>query len=382
MRYPRLRTNWDIKPELTLEENRRLFSNYFHLLRRIVHLHMGWLPRVGSLDVKVLLGIHVYEDAVFLYVMEKRLRYLGLEPDELAAPGPELEGLLALLDGFGTWEEYVAAVYNVVKPGLIDIWETHFTRADPVLDEPSRRVLSDFLRVTSQHISGGMALIETLLGMRGPVSKRVHQSTSSCRDLWFGSETSPLDSTPRANGGVAPLVPRPPIEIPRRESFCYQAREEDAPPAIEAGLPASDETIRALLHEQINREIVTAEICALLSHENPSMPLAFHKDMARWIWDEVRHAQALENLLGRIGETTWGEFPINLDGFRTIRKLPFSEQLRRLEEITGEQVFSRLRSHARIDINGQNVLPQVLDYFVADDQAHAIVSARWADHKE
>lgn len=377
MRYPRLRTHWEIKPTLTVESNRQRLANSYHLLREVVHLHLGWLPRTNSIDVKILLGIHVYEDAVFLTVALKRMRFLGWGPGDIGEPNPHLASVISYLHSLETWEEYIAAVYNVIKPALIDAWENHFTEADPVLDEPTRRILSDFLRITAQHISGGMALIESLLGVRGPVAKRVHQSTSGLRDLWLGGEKNPLVVPPAA--GTPPL-PRPmqPIALPAREAFCYTARDNDLP-ALEAGVPASDETIRALLHAQLNRELVSAEICALLSHENPSFPLDFHRDMARRVWDEMRHAQALENLLERAGDTNWGEFPINLDSFTEIRALPAAEQLLRLDQITSEREFAKLRPHARIESGGRDVFPQVVEYFLADERSHTAIARKWAD---
>lgn len=376
MRFPRLRTHWDIRSSLTVKTNRERLANFYHLLREVVHLHMGWIPRTNSIDVKILLGIHVYEDAVFLTVALKRLRFLGWQPHEIGAPSGPLAKVIDHLHSLETWEEYVAAVYNVVKPSLIDAWEAHYTESDPVLDEPTRRILSDFLRITAQHVSGGMALIESLLGVPGPVGKRVHQATSSLRDLWLEGPVPPLGAPP-AEGTPPSPSPMPPICLPAREAFCYTSRE-DLVPRLEVGIPASDETIRALLHAQLNRELISGEICALLSHENPSFPLDFHRDMARRVWDEMRHAQALENLLENTGDTNWGEFPINLDCFVEIREHSPVEQLMRLDRITSESEFAKLRRHTRIESAGRDVFPQVVDYFLADERSHGAISEKWA----
>jgi hypothetical protein len=182
MRFDRLRDSRPFRQGPTVEQNCVLLSNYYHFLREIVHLHSGWIPRVSSLDVKILMGIHLHEDAMFATRVADRIAELG-QTGYPGAPGPETAALFDFLRSLNTWQEYVAAVYNVFKPSLIDSWESHFTSTDPLLDEPTTRLLAACLRVTSQHINGGMALIETILYLGGDVADAVHAATSNTRRL-------------------------------------------------------------------------------------------------------------------------------------------------------------------------------------------------------
>lgn len=375
MRYPRLRINWSIQAALSAESARLRLANYYHLLRAIVHFHNGWIPRTPSIDVKILLGIHLHEDASFLTSIARRMRSMGWTGDEMPPPGAKLAAIVGLLERLETWEEYTAAVYNVVKPALIDAWESHYTVCDPVIDEPTRRILSDFLRVTSQHISGGMSLIESLLGLQGPISKRVHAATTALRDLWHGTPDDPF-----ALGGTAPLRlrPRPRIALPARDAFCYTATADTPPYVIAPKGALSPEVLRGIIHDQIQRELLSAELCALLSHDHPDYPWEFHRDMARMVWDEMRHAQVLENLLGRVGDTNWGEYPLFFAPFTAAQALTPAGQLRALGSVTREEDFARLQHYTEIEVDGTNVLPFVIDHLRAEEQYHEAIGTRWA----
>jgi hypothetical protein len=49
-----LRLGYDV------DENAVRFSNYFHLLRELVHLSCGWLPLAPQFEVKYALGDHLH----------------------------------------------------------------------------------------------------------------------------------------------------------------------------------------------------------------------------------------------------------------------------------------------------------------------------------
>src|SRR4051795_12799352 len=56
-----------------VDENAIRFSNYFHVLRELVHLSCGWLPVEPRLEVKYALGDHLHDDARTLTKIRRRL---------------------------------------------------------------------------------------------------------------------------------------------------------------------------------------------------------------------------------------------------------------------------------------------------------------------
>lgn len=371
MRFHRLRRRDPLRPGLGVAETCLRFSNYHHLLRELVHLHSGWLPRIPPIDVKILLGIHVHEDAVFVDRLLGRLRELSGGEEFPASPGGAVRGVLETLQGLKTWEEYVTAVYCVVKPGLIDAWEAHFTSMDTLVDEPSARLLGDLLRVSSQHINGGVALTETLFREKGQAVDRAHRSVALIRDVWssLGEDgaASPL------SGLAWKLHPMPVPARPVREETLAMDAEPDAGSPKDAlrrlqatsdpaGMPA---TIAPFLHRLLHREIVGAERSAQSSHENPGHPWEFHRAMARRSWDHVRHAQILDKALEAAG-SHWGAFPIHTQELDDFAGRDASAPTRdpkspaKVPEDQFREISNLLARH------GHEVLAQVLEYYGAD----------------
>ena len=46
-----------------VDDNATRFSNYFHMLRELVHFTNGWMPLEPSWERKHALGDHVHDDA-------------------------------------------------------------------------------------------------------------------------------------------------------------------------------------------------------------------------------------------------------------------------------------------------------------------------------
>jgi hypothetical protein len=60
-----------------VDDNATRFSNYFHLLRELVHFTNGWLPLEPSWPRKYALGDHVHDDARALSKIKRRLYELS-----------------------------------------------------------------------------------------------------------------------------------------------------------------------------------------------------------------------------------------------------------------------------------------------------------------
>src|SRR3990170_3459379 len=91
-----------LKGGYDVDSNASRYSNYFHVLREIVHLSCGWLPLEGRLEVKYLLGDHIHDDARAITKIRRRLYELRHPSDYPGAPAEELAALLDRLDAADT----------------------------------------------------------------------------------------------------------------------------------------------------------------------------------------------------------------------------------------------------------------------------------------
>ena len=77
-----------------VDDNAVRFSNYFHVLRELVHLSNGWMPLEPSWPRKYAIGDHVHDDARALTKIKRRLYELRHPAEYPGSPSPELEQLL------------------------------------------------------------------------------------------------------------------------------------------------------------------------------------------------------------------------------------------------------------------------------------------------
>ena len=104
-----------------LLDNATRFSNYFHVLRELVHLTNGWLPLEPSWPRKYALGDHVHDDARALTKIKRRLYELRSPSDYPGSPSPELEELLDRMAAADSAPAYLDVAYGEAKPQLAAI---------------------------------------------------------------------------------------------------------------------------------------------------------------------------------------------------------------------------------------------------------------------
>jgi uncharacterized ferritin-like protein (DUF455 family) len=131
----------------------------------------------------------------------------------------------------------------------------------------------------------------------------------------------------------------------------------------------------------MDAELCAAELMARNSHEHPEMPWDFHVDMARQCWDELRHAEVHDRLMGTELGCHWGEFPVGFAYFRSIYALDLLGRLA-LFNGTSEQKAMWRHSHRRkvlLEL-GQERVARVFDYLLADEVPHVHNGVRWGTH--
>src|SRR3954470_17357746 len=146
------RSHEPLKGGYDVDENAIRFSNYFHALRELVHLSCGHLPLEPRFDVKSLLGDHLHDDARAVTKTRRRLYELRTPSDYPGAPSPELAALLDRANEAGT-AEYLDVAYGELKPTLVAAVRIHLEPLDPVVDEPSLRLLTQLLHRQERHVA-------------------------------------------------------------------------------------------------------------------------------------------------------------------------------------------------------------------------------------
>jgi hypothetical protein len=349
-----------LKRGYDVDDNAIRFSNYFHVLRALVHLHCGWLALEPSFERKYALGDHLHDDARSLSKVRRRLYELRHPSDYPGAPGDELAALLDRLDAADSPGAYAELAYGTVKPALIDAIRVHLDTLDPVTDEPSLRLLRQVAERQERHLA----------------------------ELGHAGEPPPfsdLGALPVRLREERPLHVLAPLEEPARDDFVEVTPDGD-PYLVdelyvnggENHVPTEPEEQQHFFHALMDAELSAAELMARNSHEHPEMPWDFHVDMARQTWDELRHARVHDVLMRTELDCAWGDYPVGFSYFRSIYALDLLGRLA-LFNSTSEQGAMWRHSHRRkvlVELGQENVA-KVFDYLLADEVPHVHNGARW-----
>jgi Protein of unknown function (DUF455) len=346
-----------------VDDNATRFSNYFHVLREVVHFTNGWLPLEPSWPRKYALGDHVHDDARALTKIKRRLYELRSPSDYPGSPSPELEELLDRMAAAESFEEYLKVAYLEAKPQLAAAMQTHLDNLDPVADEPSLRLLTQILERQGRHMRELGEDVSRLSYDLGEFPVRLRAAPRELRIL-------------------------PPLVEPARDDFVevtehgdpYLTRELYINGA-ENHVPIEPEEQRHFFHGLMDAELSAAELMARNSHEHPGMPWDFHVDMARQTWDEVRHAKVHDLLMAEELGCAWGDYPVGFSYFKSIYAYDLLGRLC-LFNGTSEQRAMWRHSHRRKTLMelGQERIALVFDYLLADEVPHVHNGVRWGSH--
>jgi hypothetical protein len=358
-----LRLGYDV------DENAIRFSNYFHILRELVHMSVGWLPLAPQFEVKYRLGDHVHDDARAVSKVRRRLYELRHPSDYPGSPGQDLRALFDRMNEASSPAEYVAIAYGEAKPALTRAMRTHLRALDPVSDEPSLRLLAKLVERQERH------------------TEEVSHPRS---EAWTAGAVGGIDDIGTLDISLkAPsrgLRVMPPLDEPARDDFVevtpegdpYLARELYVNDPDVNHVPVESEEQRHFFHALMDAEICAAELMARNSHEHPEMPWDFHVDMARQTWDEVRHARLHHILMPTELGCRWGDYPVGFSYFKSVYAHDLLGRLALFNSTSEQKAMWRHSRRRKVLVErGQEQIAQVFDYLLADEVPHVHNGARW-----
>lgn len=152
---------------LTLGEAAGLVGAYRWAERRLFELTGAWAAEADDPGAQVHLDRLATEHAWHAELWAARLPALdGVDHEALTVPAGALGPLLEALAAVGSTVGRLAGLHRVVLPRLLVTYDRHLTRAVPVADGPTIRVLRLVRRDEAEAWADGEALLEALLGER------------------------------------------------------------------------------------------------------------------------------------------------------------------------------------------------------------------------
>lgn len=177
---------------------------------------------------------------------------------------------------------------------------------------------------------------------------------------YTGTETLPPPFGPPARSDDFKLVDKPPTPV---SSLLRHA-------------DGRAEIIRAIF---IDVEISAAEVCAYNIVQFRFMPLSFKMDMARQIWDEVRHADIARE---RVRQLTGGGGPGGIHTYNVWKKWSSVDSL--CEKIAVQQIVQEGNAlDASVALAedyrkfGDEISAQMFEFFIADEAMHTAIGNKW-----
>ena len=346
-----------------------------YIERALAHILAGWAVKMPVFEAKLVFATQMHRAMERATHLRSRVHGLCHATAAEATLTAGWRSLLAHLDRAQTPARLVAAIYRWLYPHLIALYETHLRETDPDGDRASIELIRSFLPAIEEEMRRGLSM---RLG-----NSRADNKTwfREIEELWSARMTGEPLSLEAALWRPVDRVPgaiRPP-----GSRFSKQGS---------LGLLTVDplhdpRDIGVLLHKELDEEFTTLELIARNAYEHPDLPWAFHRDMARQVSDEARHAVLITRLLKARG-FQHGDFAhstSSYDGIYAFEPCEAGSRQELLWRMLIRQTFMEglAIDHLAYEIErrraaGQADIAHAFEYILRDEVFHAQSGLRWS----
>lgn len=363
-----------------VSENAQRLRRFAYIEQRLMFLAARHLQSVPEWELKHALGRHLWEDAEHATALRERIVQLRTSRGVLdKAPDEQLAVLMDEAEHAEGSVEIVATVYGALKPALLKAYEQHLATTNPLVDFPTGRILRLLIAEEREQLAWGTEALNELT---------TDPSAAVDAERW----SAHLRRYLAAAGGVAGDAPRAEKLPPQRSSvpngpLPFPARDRRFP-IVDDYPPAPDDVQERLLRMMKVRmnETGAAECIAATMVQTTGMRWEYYRELARHLWDEIRHAAFGEVALREAGYPEYEAFPERV----AILDLYFS--LSPLERYTllgiaienGAMKYppgKRLEYEWCRDTAQHPLMTTFQDYDWADEVVHAQIARRWCLHQ-
>lgn len=135
---------------MSVTERGRYIATFRYVSVKLMETAAAWTPTTPELEVKVMLGRHLWDYAQHADALGRRTFELRLPLQHSLRPAEPFADLLDEVAEQVTTVARLSQLYGGVLPDLVARYEDYLRRTDTVLDAPSRviveRILGDLAR--------------------------------------------------------------------------------------------------------------------------------------------------------------------------------------------------------------------------------------------
>ena len=369
----------------SVDENVTRLLRYQWSERRLLGIMAAHLPALPIWEVKGALGLHLWQAAEHVETLRQRVGEMRHPVPTLdIAPDPALDAYFEELLRSRGPVELVTGIYRVTIPAIVAAYRHHLATTNVLIDHPTRRVLRIALLELEEAADWGERALAALLA-RDPTAPAAAEG-------WAGHLGGYLAAA-RGIAGDGPAGAPEPLPAPRgREPFVpdLEPRRDGRfrgtynfvfPPQdlySDRSLPADERNLALLAKRTLEMDV--PELMATVMVERPDLPWEFHRDYARQLWDEVRHAM-MGTVAFEARGVDWTTIPLNV-GF-SLRLNRHATALERQTMLFGiEQSLMPADTGKRYEYEtavaaGDPLSAHFQDYDWADEVLHAQIGRRW-----
>jgi hypothetical protein len=371
----------------------QILKRFYVAERTLMRTLAAWFVGTSQWDLKRQLGADTWQTGQHANHLRTRvleLRYPRRDVDRKY--DPDLLAFMAELSKATDAQEFIAGVYGVVLPALLEGYQAYLRRTDPLDDAPSAYRL--------QHIvADKQAQIERMQAMAARVLPTERESDRRWQDylrLYLSSiggfdglaeHTAKPENHPCA-GRPAYSVPRTVQRDPRWRLSLFHLPHENkydkGGAAAWKRIEALDKRVAMQVWSAISHfnEIWAAEVPASVMWDLDSEPWEFYLDLTRWMWDETRHSTMGWRALESWGWDVPDLIPWGCAQYRALGPVPPAQRLALLyfyEEgllrSGTKQIELQILESAQDDGSSQD-----MDYDWADEAMHVNFGYTWLKH--
>jgi hypothetical protein len=355
---------------ISIDENVEYLKRYAYLERACMRTLAGWMPGVPEWEPKNEFGLHVWESADAADQIRARLRELRCHQPERHL-SPILEQLGKELDYAGNTAEVVATVYLVIKKALLEAYRNHPQTTWADFDRPTVKLMERLIDLTERHVQWAENYFPTI------------EANYADWQTWRNYIAGLLAS----DGGVTGKEPK--AELPARPDAhplllpFQQCQRMPGWPIFDPNVDfepertAEPEAHRLWRFKHYLNEITAAETLGSILWMTPEMPWEYQHNVARHLWDEVRHSQLGQTRVQQLGLKI-SEVPQVVQIYNVMMTLPAVDQyalLTTVIEPNGMPEKSANREHW--ENIGDEISAAAVSYDWSDENFHVRWGKKW-----